>query len=166
MGLTGIGYMHSDIGGFTGSGNDDELFSRWIEMGAFVPILRIHGTGIETAPTAYGANATACALSYIKLRYKLLPYNYTLAYENSKFGIPLARPMDFYEPQNSDLQNINDQYFWGNEFIIAPVVSQGQTQRPVNLPKGNWIEYNSLKSYSGTGVFYDVFSYSEHPPFW
>jgi len=153
MGLNGIAYMHSDVGGFTGGGNDDELFIRWVQMGVFAPIFRIHGTGIETNPTAYGSTAKTITRNYIKLRYKLLPYNYTLAYENSKYGTPLARTMDFYDVQNTNLQDINDQYFWGENFIIAPILTQGQTQRNVILPEGKWLNYFSLQEYSGPGNF-------------
>ncbi len=153
MGLCGIGYMHSDNGGFVGGGYNEELFIRWIQMGVFSPIFRIHGTGIETSPTAYNSATQNIVRKYIKLRYKLLPYNYTLSYENSENGTPLARPMDFYDPQNINLQNINDQYFWGNNFIIAPILNQGQRQRTVILPKGKWIEYHSLQEYTGPGKF-------------
>jgi oligosaccharide 4-alpha-D-glucosyltransferase len=153
MGLNGIPYMHSDVGGFTGGGNDDELFIRWVQMGVFAPIFRIHGTGIETSPTAYGTNAQDITRKYIKLRYELLPYTYTLAYEASTKGLPLARPMDFYEPENQALQNLNDQYFWGEHLLIAPVLNQGQTQRDVILPEGKWLNYFDLTEYSGPGTF-------------
>ncbi len=153
MGLGGIGYMHSDVGGFTGGGNNDELFTRWVQMGVFAPIFRIHGTGIETAPTAYGQQAQNITRNYIKLRYRLLPYNYTLAYENTVYGYPLVRQMDFYQPQNTELQNINDQYFWGDNFIIAPILESGQTQRDVILPEGDWIEWNSNILYEGNNTY-------------
>jgi len=151
LGLSGVPYMHSDVGGFTGGGNEDELFVRWVQMGVFAPVFRIHGSGIETAPTAYSVNAQNIARNYIKWRYKLLPYNYTLAYEASKFGTPLARPMDFYDTKNHSLQNINDQYFWGENMLIAPVLNQGQTQRNVVLPAGKWLNYHNLNEYVGPG---------------
>mgnify|MGYP006281902845 FL=1 len=153
MGLSGIPWMHSDVGGFTGGGNDDELFVRWVQMGVFAPVFRIHGAGIETAPTAYGFNARNIARKYIKLRYELLPYNYTLAWEASSTGLPLARPMDFYDIGNAEAQNINDQYFWGDAFIVAPVMHQGQNQRSVYLPEGKWLDYHTLSDHTGPGNF-------------
>lgn len=153
LGLNGIPYMHSDVGGFTGGGNNDELFVRWVQMGVFAPVFRIHGTGIETAPIAFGANARSIAKKYIKLRYELLPYNYTLAYEASSAGKPLARPMDFYEMNQANAQNLNDQYFWGDAFIVAPVMQQGQNQRNVYLPEGKWLNYHNLTEYTGPGNF-------------
>lgn len=151
LGLNGIPYMHSDIGGFTGGGNEDELFIRWVQMGVFAPVFRIHGSGIETAPTAYSAYAQNIARDYIKWRYKLLPYNYTLAYEASAFGTPLARPMDFYDSKNTALQNLNDQYFWGENLIIAPVLNQGQTQRNVVIPEGKWLDKRNMNEFVGPG---------------
>ncbi len=154
LGLNGIPYMHSDIGGFTGGGNDDELFVRWVQMGVFNPIFRIHGAGIETSPTAYSTQAQDITRKYIKWRYKLLPYNYTLAYQASAYGLPFARPMDFYDPKNDLLQNLNSQYFWGDQLIIAPIVFEGHTQREVVLPEGVWINYHNLQNYQGPGSFY------------
>ncbi len=152
LGLTGIPFMHSDVGGFTGGGNNDELFARWVQMGVFAPVFRIHGSGIETAPTAYSTYVQTIARKYIKLRYSLLPYNYTLAYEASLRGTPLARPMDFYDMDNESLQNINDQYFWGEGFIVAPVLHQGMNQRDVILPEGKWLSYHNLTEYTGPGM--------------
>jgi alpha-glucosidase (family GH31 glycosyl hydrolase) len=149
IGLHGIAYMHSDIGGFTGGGQNNELFVRWVQMGIFSPVFRIHGTGIETHPTAYSDYTQDITLKYIQWRYELLPYNYTLAYENSTKGTPLARTMDFYEPQNSFLQNVNDQYFWGEHFIVAPILQSGISSRIVKIPAGKWINWQSLESYSG-----------------
>jgi oligosaccharide 4-alpha-D-glucosyltransferase len=153
LGLNGIPYMHSDVGGFAGDSKDDELFIRWVQMGVFAPIFRIHGSGIETAPTSYGINAQNISRNYIKWRYELLPYNYTLAYQASSHGTPFARPMDFYDTKNNSLQNINDQYFWGKELIVAPVLKQGQVQRNVVVPAGCWINYHTHQSYQGPGIF-------------
>ena len=61
--------------------------------------------------------------------------------------------MDFYEPENQALQNLNDQYFWGEHLLIAPVLNQGQTQRDVILPEGKWLNYFDLTEYSGPGTF-------------
>jgi len=153
LGLNGVPYMHSDVGGFTGGGNDDELFVRWVQMGVFAPVFRIHGSGIETAPTAYGTNAQNIARNYIKWRYELLPYNYSLAYEASAFGTPLARPMDFCDTKNAALQNLNDQYFWGENLLIAPVLNQGQTQRNVVVPEGKWLDKRNMNELVGPGNY-------------
>ncbi|MBS4056317.1 MAG: DUF4968 domain-containing protein [Bacteroidales bacterium] len=165
MGLGGVGYMHSDVGGFTGGTNDDELFTRWVQMGVFAPVFRIHGTGIETAPVAYSQQTQQIVRKYIQLRYRLLPYIYSLAYENTTTGAPLARPMDYHEPRNASLQNINDQIFFGDAFLIAPVLYRGQTQRNVTLPAGHWIDYNNKRSFSGPGTITMAAPIGEIPVF-
>ncbi len=140
--MSGIGYMSSDLGGFTGSNQlQNELYTRWLQMGAFTPIMRAHGADVPTEPTAYSAQTQSIVRKYSQLRYALLPYNYTLAYENTVKGIPLARPMDFYELQNTALQNLNDQYFWGENMLVAPVLTQGQTTRNVRFPTGRWLDW-------------------------
>jgi oligosaccharide 4-alpha-D-glucosyltransferase len=152
LGLTGIGYMHSDVGGFTGGGQDNELFTRWVQFGAFAPILRIHGTGIPTEPTAYSPSTQTIARSFINLRYSLLPYNYSLAWINSTTGEPLVRPLDYFEPANALLQNNNDEFFWGPNFLVAPILQQGQTSRNVIFPTGKWVDWWSSKVYNGNST--------------
>jgi oligosaccharide 4-alpha-D-glucosyltransferase len=149
LGLTGIGYMHSDVGGFTGGAQDNELFTRWMQFGTFAPILRVHGTGIPTEPTAYLPATQTIVRNFINLRYSLLPYNYTLAWLNSTTGEPLAKPLDFYESANTLLQNNNDEFYWGPNILVAPILKQGQVSRSVIFPSGKWVDWWSSKVYSG-----------------
>ncbi|WP_165903870.1 TIM-barrel domain-containing protein [Hymenobacter gummosus] len=96
MGLGGVGYMHSDAGGFAQGTPDPELYARWLQLAALGPILRPHGGG-EIAPEPYWwPPATQAAVRpYAQLRYRLLPYLYSLAWENSQTGTPLTRPMNY-----------------------------------------------------------------------
>ena len=146
MGYSGLAYMHSDIGGFTGGGMNSELYTRWMQMGAFSPIMRAHGEGIPTEPTAYPQPYKDIVRSFIELRYELLPYNYSLAIENSLTGAPMVRSMDYHYPDMDGMSDINDQYLWGRDFLIAPVLTQGATSRSVVLPDDPndpfpWIPY-------------------------
>jgi len=150
MGYSGLAYMHSDIGGFTGGGQNNELYTRWMQMGAFNPIMRAHGEGIPTEPTAYPQPYKDIVRSFIELRYKLLPYNYSLAFENSINGSPIVRSMDYHHPDVDGMSEINDQFFWGKDFLIAPILSQGSTSRTVTLPPGSWLDYFTGESFSGT----------------
>ena len=152
MGYSGVGYMHSDLGGFTGGSQDNELYTRWLQLGAFSPVMRAHGTGVPTEPIYYPDPYKSIVRSFIELRYRLLPYNYTLAFENAATGIPLARAMNFYDPGNSTLHAINDQFYWGKDMLIAPVLQQGATSRQVHFPEGNWIHYFNGKRYSGNNT--------------
>lgn len=96
MGLGGVGYMHSDAGGFAQGTPDPELYARWLQLAAFGPVLRPHGSG-EIAPEPYWwPPATQAAVrEAVRLRYQLLPYLYSLAWENTQTGTPLARPLNF-----------------------------------------------------------------------
>ncbi len=85
--------------------------------------------------------------NYIRLRYSLLPYNYTLAYTNTTTGRPLMLPVNYFEPGNKRLGNINDEYLWGEHLLVSPVIVKGQTVKRVLFPKGEWIGFNDLKSY-------------------
>lgn len=152
MGMSGVGYMGSDIGGFTGELNE-ELYTRWMQQGVFSPIMRAHGVNSITEPVYFSEPYKSIVRECIKLRYKLLPYNYSLAYKNSVSGRPLALPMDYFEMTNKFLQNINDQYFWGEEILVAPVMEEGSTGRSVIFPQGNWIDFNTDKTYSGQSIY-------------
>lgn len=152
MGLGGVGYMHSDAGGFTsGPEIDAELYSRWLEFAAFTPVLRTHASirNFKYNPEpVFWDNVTRDRVArYIKLRYQLLPYNYTMAYENTTTGRPLMLPVNYFEQENKRLADINDQYLWGEHILVAPVIVKGETLKKVLFPKGQWIGFNDLKSY-------------------
>ncbi len=149
MGYSGVGYMHSDLGGFTGGSQDNELYTRWLQFGAFCPIMRAHGEGVATEPVNYPDPYRSIVRSFIELRYKLLPYNYSLALYNALTGAPLARSMDYNNPEKTSFNNINDQYFWGENMLIAPMMVKNTTSRTIILPEGNWVDYLTNKIYAG-----------------
>ncbi|MCB0642636.1 MAG: DUF4968 domain-containing protein, partial [Phaeodactylibacter sp.] len=134
-GLSGFGYMGSDLGGFVGGTVNDDLFVRWMQLGVFSPVMRVHGLGDDTDLTAYSPATQSIVRDLIQLRYDLLPYIYSLSYENTTKGTPLVRPTNFDEPDNPDLKNINDQYFFGPNILVAPGLYPGQTERMVWLPQ-------------------------------
>lgn len=152
MSMSGVAYMGSDLGGFTGEFNS-ELYIRWLEQGCFSPVMRAHGVNTITEPVYLNEPYKSMAREIIKLRYKLLPYNYTLTYDNTLTARPLALPMDYFDKQNTYLQNINDQYFWGEDMLVAPVVEEGAVSRSVIFPKGKWIDFRNNKTYSGERVY-------------
>lgn len=150
MGMSGVGYMHSDIGGFTGGGQDNELYARWQQLGAFQPIQRAHGVGVPAEPIFYPNNIKNIVRDFAKLRMRLLPYNYTLAWENSQQGWPLVRPLFFELDGFSPLYSqVNDQFLWGRNLLVAPVMAAGQTSRPVVLPPGRWFDWWTDQPYNG-----------------
>ncbi len=149
MGMSGLAYHNSDIGGFCCGTTTPELYIRWMQYATFCPITRAHGTGQATEPWAYGAVAESICTKFLRLRYQLLPYNYTLAHQNYLTGMPLARPLFFAEPGNSALANESSTYLWGDAFVVSPVLAAGQTSQPVYLPPGIWLDYWTDAVYKG-----------------
>ncbi|MAH20603.1 MAG: glycosyl hydrolase, partial [Flavobacteriaceae bacterium] len=150
MGLQGLGYMHSDLGGFAGDNLDDELYTRWLQYGVFQPIFRPHAQEeVPSEPVYRSEEALKLSKKAIALRYALLPYNYHLVFENNTQGLPLMRPL-FFEDSRSEMNTVSSTYFWGNDFLISPVTSAGQEQQMVDFPNtGNWYDFYNNKAYVG-----------------
>lgn len=149
-GLSGLGYMSHDVGGFaiTDKSYDPELYVRWLQLGTFSPVLRTHSQQ-EAEPYKYPAQQDII-LPLIKERYRWLPYNYTLAYENASQGLPLVRPLNFYTPGSKKYDDIDDEYLWGRDVLVAPVLEQGARERKVVFPDGLWADYRDpSKLYRG-----------------
>ncbi|WP_291116525.1 TIM-barrel domain-containing protein [Flavobacterium sp. UBA6135] len=151
MGMQGLAYMHSDLGGFAGANLDDELYVRWLQYGVFNPIFRPHAqSDVASEPIFRSDWAKNLAKQAIELRYSMLPYNYSLAFENSQTGIPLMRPLFFEEPENETLLTKSDGYLWGKDYLVYPIMEANQQSKEVYFPKNsNWTETNSTKKYSG-----------------
>lgn len=152
-GLSGMGYMSHDVGGFALDENkkrDGELYIRWLQLGLFSPVLRTHSQDI--AEPYHYTEFGDLPLRIIRERYRWLPYNYTLAYENASQGLPLVRPLGFYESDNfiNRFDKISDQYLWGHDVMVAPVMQQGATSRDITFPEGTWVDLNNpSKRYEG-----------------
>jgi oligosaccharide 4-alpha-D-glucosyltransferase len=151
MGLLGLGYTHSDLGGFAGGeAFDQELYIRWLQYGVFQPVFRPHAQdNIAPEPIFHDKQTKDILRKYVKLRYAMLPYNYSLAYENSLTGMPLMRPVFFEDSSNDDLIDIKDSYFWGDAFLVKPITEPNLTAVTMDLPKGVWFDYWTDKKYQG-----------------
>ena len=151
MGMQGLGYMHSDLGGFAGANLDDELYIRWLQYGVFQPIFRPHAQeGVPSEPIFRSEKAKILAKEAIELRYKLLPYNYNLVYENNQFGQPLMRPLLFEESNNTSLFNYSKTYLWGEDILVSPVLEAAKTQQEVYFPKDNvWFDFYTNEKIEG-----------------
>lgn len=138
--MSGIGYSHSDISGFA-RWTEPEEYARWIQYGVFGPIVRPHSSGQAVEPWQFGERVEKIAVDYIKLRYRLLPYIYNLAWENSKSGIPLTRPIILHYPDDKEAVDLTDEYLFGKDILVAPVLSKGTRSRSVYFPEGTWIDW-------------------------
>ena len=149
MGMQGMAYMHSDLGGFAGDYFDNELYLRWLQYGVFNPIFRPHAQEDVASEVAYKDVLTkAKAKKLVELRYQMLPYNYTLAYENATSGKPLMRPLFFEEPDNEKLKTVSEEYFWGKDFLVKPIIKSNVIETEMYFPKSsNWFDFYSGKKY-------------------
>ncbi|WP_344930790.1 TIM-barrel domain-containing protein [Aquimarina addita] len=165
MGMQGLGYMHSDLGGFAGGETfDPQLYIRWLQYGVFQPIFRPHGQEhIASEPIYHSEITKRLAKKSIDLRYSLLPYNYTLAFINTQTGMPLMRPL-LFEENTVPAQTHHEGYFWGTNFWIHPVLHPNRQKESVYLPKGNsWYSFTNDVLYEG-GKWHDISIEKDHIP--
>lgn len=135
--------MKGDVGGFAideAAPYDPELYVRWLQLGTFSPVLRTHAQ--RTAEPYNYPDQADIILPLIRERYRWIPYNYTLAWENASQGLPLVRPLNFYTPSDTRLDNISDEYLWGRDILVAPIMKQGAVEREIIFPEGLWVDYN------------------------
>ena len=153
--LSGIPYWTTDIGGFT-DGNPDspayrELFLRWFEYGTFCPIFRVHGTRAtnQNELWSYGAEAQEILTRYDTLRYRLMPYIYSLAWQVTHAGYTLMRPLVMDYREEVTARNIGDQFLFGPALMVSPVTDPGVDGRRVYLPNTTWTNFWSGERFSG-----------------
>ncbi|KAA6464972.1 glycoside hydrolase family 31 protein [Acidobacteria bacterium AB60] len=125
-------------------GYDDfpELYTRWFQYATFLPVMRTHGSRKYNETWSYGKQAEPILEKYLKLRYELMPYIYSLGYHTWEMGAPFLRalPLDF--PDDPKVADLRDEYMFGPAFLVAPVTEQGATSRTVYLPAGtDWYNY-------------------------
>jgi alpha-glucosidase/alpha-D-xyloside xylohydrolase len=175
-GLSGIPLWETDIGGFVPTKElTGELYLRWFQFGAFNPLFRSHGrtwklrlpwgwnTG-ELGPNEISgyddsANPDASELHnaavepicrrYLELRYRMMPYLYSALHECSRTGMPVIRALWLHYPDDPEAVKRGDEYLWGRDLLVAPVVEKGATSRSVYLPKGLWYDFWTGETLSG-----------------
>ncbi len=154
--LSGLPYWTSDIGGFVGASPSDpayrELFVRWFQFGAFCPIFRTHGTRFEPNENelwSYGPEAEAILTRFDRLRYRLMPYIYSLAWRATSAGDTLMRPlvMDFRTDVRA--QDVGDQFLLGPALLVSPVTEPAATSRHLYLPMADWYDFWTGASVKG-----------------
>jgi oligosaccharide 4-alpha-D-glucosyltransferase len=162
MSLSGVPYIHSDAGGFSNvPDNDQELYVRWLQMAAFTPVFRPHGTAfgdleagvndLPSEPTFKDEPYKSIARHIIRQRYQLLPYLYSMAWQQSTRGLPLIRPMLYAFGTDSAAANATNQYMFGDALLVAPVTDEGARQQAVYVPAGQWYHWHSGAPLTGGG---------------
>src|SRR5689334_9735837 len=157
--VSGLPYWTTDIGGFVAANPDDpayrELYIRWFQFGTFNPILRVHGTRTtnQNELWSYGPEAQKILVNYDTLRYRLLPYIYSLAWKTTSENYTPMRGlvMDFRSDERATL--IGDQFMYGPAFLVNPVTDPGSVTRRLYLPKAKWYDFWSGDSQEGAKVY-------------
>jgi alpha-glucosidase (family GH31 glycosyl hydrolase) len=171
-GLSGMPYWGTDIGGFVPTKDyTGELFARWFQFAAFNPLFRSHGRdwrlhmpwGWNTGEIGYpetpsyhpepaeirDASIEPICKKYLELRYQLMPYLYSAVKETCETGVPIIRAMWLHYPQDATAVARGDQYLYGRDILVAPVVEKGATSRSVYLPAGIWYDFWSKEKLAG-----------------
>jgi alpha-D-xyloside xylohydrolase len=150
--MTGIPYWTTDIGGYWGvnvdfsTATNQELMVRWLQYGAFLPIFRIHGNmkggqGKELYSTTFTAETRANLLISDKLRYRLMPYTYSLAWMTTNSDYTPMRSLIFDFRTDPNVKSVGSQYMYGPAFMVSPVTTEGATNRSVYFPGGQWYDF-------------------------
>lgn len=150
MGLSGVAFVGCDIGGFAGNATA-ELFARWMQVGLLYPLMRGH-SAMKTAqhePWVFGDRVERICREYIELRYRLLPYLYTLFWEAANTGTPILRPLLYHYPNDPKTYTLYDQVLLGPCLMAAPVYRPGVEHRIVYLPEGTWYDWWTGDRYEG-----------------
>ncbi len=145
LGLSGVPFTGVDIPGFIGVPGG-ELLVRWMQTGTFYPLMRNHaGKGTQPQePWRFGEPYLSLARDALKRRYRLLPTLYTLMHEAAETGLPPLRPLAMYAPGDKEAVAAFDQFLFGKDLLVAPVMRPGHTKRLAYLPEGLWQEWPGL----------------------
>jgi alpha-D-xyloside xylohydrolase len=152
LGLSGFTYWSHDIGGFVNRAPRD-LYRRWTPFGALSSHTRTHGAP-PREPWEYDSAFVVDFRRAIELKYALMPYIYAQAKASSEHGYPMMRTLFFEYPDDPTSWRIEDEYFFGDDLLVAPLFDEGD-HRQVYLPPGTWIDYQTGRAYAGA-AWHDV----------
>ena len=147
LGLSGFSFWSHDIGGFVLQ-TPEELYRRWLPFGMLTSHSRTHGTPPKE-PWLYNPEFTDAFRKSVNLKYRLMPYVYAQAKDCSERGLPMLRALFVEFPDDPGAWQVEDQYMFGSDILVAPLFEKNTTGRNVYLPKGKWVDYQTGKQYEG-----------------
>jgi len=155
------GWWSHDIGGHMGGVEDAELYARWVQMGTFMPVLRLHSTKnayLERRPWGYDAETLEVARTTMQLRHAMIPYLYSMAWRYHHENIPPLLPMYYENPEADEAYACPNQYLFGNQLLVAPFIQPKDddtrlSRAVVWLPKGDWYNYFNGEYFKGDGWY-------------
>jgi alpha-D-xyloside xylohydrolase len=151
FGLSGFSFWSHDVGGFTATAVDNmkkDLFLRWLVFGMLSSHSRCHGIAPKE-PWLYGKEFMDKFREIAEVKYRLMPYIYAQAKESSEHGLPMVRALFMEFPEDPGSWKIDDEYLYGSQMLVAPLLHENETSRDIYLPPGTWIDYQTGKAYSG-----------------
>ncbi|MBD1426462.1 glycoside hydrolase family 31 protein [Sphingobacterium arenae] len=142
LSVSGLSFCGTDIGGFTGE-PDGELYTRWMQFGVFSPFMRVHSAGDtrDREPWSFGPEWEVICKKFIELRYKLLPYIYTVFWRQHKYREPILRPISLLEQHKPENLQREEEFGFGHNILVSPVIHPGQQSKVLYLPEGDWYYY-------------------------
>jgi alpha-glucosidase len=153
LGVSGFPFVGSDIGGFVRMPSA-ELCTRWLQVGVFSPFMRMHTENAtpDKEPWSFGWRYEAVNKAAIELRYQLLPYIYSVMQQASESGLPAMRPLFMDFPNDERTAKLDDEFLFGDDLLVAPVLYEGIDGRDVYLPAGEWFDYWTGKKSAGNAT--------------
>lgn len=169
----GVSWWSHDIGGYHKGVEDDELYTRYVQLGTFSPILRFSSEGgkyYKREPWLWNIKTYNIVQTYLKMRHKLIPYLYTEAYKYYKEGKPLIKPLYHNYPETFDDLNYKNEYYLGSELFVSPIVTKKELimNRVIHkffIPEGTWYDFTSGKKYPGGHAYVGFYKDQEYPVF-
>jgi hypothetical protein len=149
----GLSNVSDDIGSFHGGHLDDDMYARWMQLGTFQPVDRMHSDHGDRLPWNYTGAAASSAESSLRLREALVPYTYTLAQQANATGVPVVRPLYLDYPASDAAYTASGEYLYGDNVLVAPITTpddaNGNGSRSVWVPPGSWTDYFTGQTYTG-----------------
>jgi hypothetical protein len=146
----GQSYVSHDIGSFAGKHLSDDLYLRWVQLGAFQPILRLHSDHGDRLPWEYDDAVSGPAADFLRLRESLVPYTYTAARESHDTGLPISRALYLDWPEQDQAYQHDSEYMFGDSMLVAPVTTPGlSTTSSVWFPPGTWTDFFTGATFTG-----------------
>ncbi len=166
MSISGMGFTGSDIGGFAEQPTG-ELYARWIQLGVFHPFCRTHSSGDHgnQEPWAFDEEVINITRKFVSLRYQLLPYLYTMFWQYIEEGLPMLKPLVYYDQEDTQTHYRNDEFIFGNQILVCPILEPNAVGRRMYIPRGEWYNYWTNELFVGGREIWVDTKFDEIPVF-
>ena len=169
----GVSFWSHDIGGYYKGTEDNELYTRYVQLGVFSPILKFgsdEGKYYKREPWKWGIKTYSIVRDYLQLRHRLIPYIYAESYKYHEYGMPLIMPIYYKYPEMYDDANYRNGYYFGTELFVSPIINKKDyiMNRSIHkffLPDGVWYDYVTGKKFPGGKNYVSFFKDEDYPVF-